>query len=157
MDRKTEKRAADILLKRGVKVTIKAPLFLRWFGKKTIALVVQAPTLYTLIRIAEESLRIDVELEKEIQLNNAISVVNEHGITLSRIVALAVLNNPRKQWRVGLLSRYLLRNIDVKELFYLYQLILLYGGYEDFINTIRFTQTTRITKPMNLSQQEKRS
>ena len=91
--------------------------FFRWFGKKTISLIVTAPTLYTLVRIAEESLSIDVELEKEIELNNAISVVGLHGKTMSKIVALAILNSPRKRWRLGLLSRYLLKNIDVKELF----------------------------------------
>lgn len=157
MDKETEKKAANILLERGVKVSIKAPLFFRLFGKKTINVVVKAPTLYTLIRIADESLTIDVELEKDIDLKNAISIVSLHGKTMSKIVALAVLNSRRKQWRVGLLATFLRKNIDVKELFYIYQLILLYGGYEDFINIIRFTQTTRITKPMNLSQEEKRS
>tara|TARA_R110002033_G_scaffold1964_2_gene14474 strand:+ start:924 stop:1397 length:474 start_codon:yes stop_codon:yes gene_type:complete len=157
MNASAEKRAANILLNKGALVHIKAPLFLRMFGKKTIAVVVKAPTVHTLIQIANESLQFDVDLEKTINVKDAVTEVAAHGKVMVKIVALAVLNSPRKRWRLPILQRFLLKSIDVKELFYLYQLIMLYGGYEDFTNTIRFTLTTRITKPMNLSQEEKRS
>jgi antitoxin component of RelBE/YafQ-DinJ toxin-antitoxin module len=155
MDVNTEKRAANILLERGVKVSIKAPLFFRLFGKKQMRIVVKAPTLATLINIANESL--SIELEETINLKQATQVVSQHGKTMSRIVAHAVINGTVMPFRVRLLAWYLRKHVAVNELFYLYQLIMLYGGYEDFITIIRFTQATRITKPMNLSQDEKRS
>lgn len=157
MDNKAEKQVADLLLKRGVKVKVKAPLFVRWFGKKTLSFVVTVPTVRTLVKIADVSLNIDVDLNKEINLQQATTAVKQHGKRMSKIVALAILNSPVKNWRLGWLSRHLYKNMSATEMYYLYQMIMLYGGYEDFINTIRFTQATRITKPMNLSQNKKRS
>ena len=120
-----------------------------------MGIVVKAPTLATLINIANQSL--SIELEETINLKQATQVVSQHGKTMSRIVAHAVINGTVMPFRVRLLAWYLRKHVAVNELFYLYQLIMLYGGYEDFITIIRFTQATRITKPMNLSQDEKRS
>lgn len=157
MDKQAEKQVADLLLKRGVKVKVKAPLFLRWFGKKTLSLVVKVSTVRTLVKIADISLNIDVSLNKEINLQQATTAVKQYGKPMSKIVALAILNSATKNWRLGWLAQHLYKNMSATEMYYIYQMIMLYGGYEDFINTIRFTQATRITKPMNLSQKEKRS
>lgn len=157
MNIKLEKQVANILLERGVKVQIKAPLFLRWLGREKITYLVKAPTVRTLVRIADVSLDIDVELEKEINIQQATKVVQLYGKKMSKIAALAILNSPTKNYRLGLLTKYLYKYMPATELYYIYQMLLMYGGYEDFINTIRFTQATRITKPMNLSQNEKRS
>lgn len=157
MDKQVEKQVANILLERGVKVQLKAPLFLRWFGKKTVTYVVKAPTIRTLVKIADVSLDVPVNFDKEINIQQATKVVQQHGKKMSKIAALAILNSPAKNYKLNVLTNFLYKNMSAAELYYIYQMMLMYGGYEDFINIIRFTQATRITKPMNLSQNEKRS
>lgn len=157
MDENVEKRAANILLERGVKVPVTAPLFLRLFGKKTISLIISAPTIATLTRIAEHYLALNIKNTQELTLPESFELLKKHSKTLSIIIATIVLNKRYKYWMIKPVAHFLRGAIPMAQLTYLFQLIILYGGIEDFINTIRLTEATRITMPMNLSQTEKTS
>lgn len=153
----TESRAAKVLLKRGVKVPVTAPLFLRLLGKKTINLNVHAPTSNTLLAIADKYLEMRIADTKDITLADAFAFYKKHGKTMTEIVALCILNQPQKFWRHKILARFIDKKLQQDEISYLFHLIIVYGGVEDFINSIRLMETIRITKPMNLSPKEKTS
>lgn len=156
MNAQTEKQVANMLLERGVKVQIKAPLFFRIFGKKKRELVLKEPKLSTLVAICVESLDFDFNLEKDYNLKEAAEVVAVDGKRMARLLALGIFGEI-SNGRLNRLSKRLLADLSAKQLFYLYQLIMVHGGVQDFMNTIRYTLETRITKPMNLSQEPKRS
>lgn len=153
----TELKAAKILLKRGVKVPVTAPLFFRIFGKKTINLVITAPTLFTLIKIAEKFCEMRIKDLKDLSLSSSFELLKLHHKTMLEIVGISILNDKKKLWRLPFLVRLLKNSLDAETLSYLFYIIIAYGGVEDFINTIRLAEVTKITKPMNLSPQEKTS
>ena len=70
----TEQRAASLLLKKGVKVSITAPLFLRLLGKKKIDLVITAPTIYTLLLISEKFLSMRIP-NQELSISEAFGIL----------------------------------------------------------------------------------
>lgn len=153
----TENRAANLLLRRGVKVSVTAPLFLRLFGKKEINLVISAPSIYTLTLIAEKYLSLRIKETKDLNISEAFELLNMHSRAMSEIIAISILNNSKKMWRKRFLASFLEKRLTAEELSYLFHLIVAYGGIEDFINTIRLMEEIRITKPMNLSPEEKTS
>lgn len=153
----TEQRAANILLKRGVSLPVTAPLFFRLFGKKEIKLTISAPSIYTLVLISEKYLSLRIQETKDLTISEAFELLNVHSRAMSEIVAMCILNNSRKMWRKRFLASFLEKRLKSEELGYLFQLIIAYGGIEDFINTIRLMESMRITKPMNLSPEEKTS
>lgn len=153
----TEKRAAGLLLKRGVKVQILAPLFFRLFRKKTIDLTITAPTTNTLLKIAHTYLSMGIGKTDELTVPEAFSILKNHSKGMTDIIAICILNSPKKMWLKGILSRLLANRLTQDHINYLFHLIVVYGGVEGFINTIRLVETTMITKPMNLSPEEKMS
>jgi len=157
MEHNIEKRAANLLLERGVKVPVTAPLFLRLFGKKKINLIISAPTIATLTRIAEYYLDLNIKNTQDLTLPESFELLQKHSKAMSIIIATIILNKRNKYWMVKPLAYFLRGNIPMVELSTLFQLVILYGGVEDFINTIRLTEATRITMPMNLSQPQKTS
>ena len=154
MNADIEKKAAEILLKRGVKVPVTAPLFLRIFRRKTINLIITSPTSNTYLRISHKFLKMDVNPDRDIDLKEAYEVYVKHGKKESEILALALLNSFFLYWLHKPFAWWLRCKITEAEINYLYQLIVVYGGIQDFINTIRIIHSTRMTKPMNLSQKE---
>ncbi len=150
-----EKKIVNVLLKGGVAVPITAPFFLRLF-KKNKQLVVQLPRVDVLVKIADLWLSIEQDVDKELSLTDAFTLVKEHTKTISKIVAWCVVNNPKRAWQVSFVAKQL-RKLSANDLMQLYQIVILYGGLEDFINTIRLVGTTRITAPMNQSPEEKTS
>lgn len=152
-----EKKAANLILKRGVKVQVLAPLFLRLFGKKKITITIRAPKSLTLVRIAEKYLSMRIESTKDLTLPESFQLLKFHSSTMTEIIAICLLDSTLKMWRMKILARFLSRQLTQEEINYLFHLIIVYGGVEDFINTIRLMETVRITKPMNLSPEEKMS
>lgn len=152
-----EKKAANILLKRGVKVQILAPLFFRVFGKKKIDIVVKAPTTDTLIVIAEQYLSMRIENTKDLNLPESFDLLKKHSKTMTKIIATTILDQKRNWFLVRYWTWLLSKKLTQEETNYLFHLIIVYGGVEDFISTIRLMETVRITKPMNLSPTEKMS
>lgn len=150
-----ENKTASILLKRGVKVPVTAPLFLRIFGKKTVSFSIQALSIEALLLIALRYTKMNIQDAESISLSEAFELLKTHHKAMSEIIAIAVLNG-RYNFLVKPLARWL-RRISTNEISVLFQLIVVYGGVEDFINTIRLAKATRITMPMNLSPVEKTS
>lgn len=157
MSKATEQRAAQILLKRGVPVSIEAPLLFRWLGCKSLKLKIHAPTTHTLLIIAEKYASLQIKEEQVLNVGQSFELLKNNGKKISEIIAVAVLNSPTKLWRHKILARFIERKLTPEEISHLFHLIVVYGGVEDFINTIRLVDSTRITKPMNLSPQEKMS
>lgn len=154
MNADIEKKAAEILLKRGVKVPVTAPLFLRIFRKKIINLIITSPTSNTYLRISHKFLKMDVDPDRDIDLKEAYEVYVKHGKKESEILALALLNSFFLYWLHKPFAWWLRCKMTEAEINYLYQLIVVYGGIQDFISTIRIIHSTRMTKPMNLSQKK---
>ncbi|MCP1997300.1 hypothetical protein [Flavobacterium sp. HSC-61S13] len=152
MKEAVESKAANILLERGVIVSVTAPLFLRIFGKKQIHFRIHALSLDTLLRVALAYLKLEIKDNKDFTLSESFELVRDHSKGVSRVVAIAILSKSYKMWLVGLVARFLRNEITSQEMSYIFQLIIVYGGVEDFINTIRLAGATRITMPMNLSQ-----
>lgn len=149
----TEKRAADLLTERGVKVQVAAPLFFRIFGRRTISMEVTAPKVKTLLKIARIYLSMGISNTGDMTVKEAFGLYANHAKDMSRIVAMCIPGIWSHRFRAWVMRR----SMTEKEISYLFHLIILYGGIEDFINTIRLTEATRITKPMNLSPEEKMS
>ncbi len=106
----------------------------------------------TLLRVADLYLDMGIENTGEMAMPEAFALVKDHGKNMSRCVALCV----NERWYRPL-ARLLLKKLTAAEINYLFTLVILYGGVEDFINTIRSIEETRITKPMNLSPNEQTS
>mgnify|MGYP003604606284 CR=1 FL=1 len=152
-----EKKAANLILKRGVKVQVLAPLFLRLFGKKTMTITVRAPKSLTLVRIAEKYLSMRIENTNDLTLPESFQLLKFHSFKMTEIIAICLLDSTLKMWRMKILARFLSRKLTQEEINYLFHLIIVYGGVEDFINTIRLMEAVRITKPMNLSPEQRMS
>ncbi len=88
----TELRAAKIILKRGVEVTISAPLFLRWFGKKKQKLLLKVPSMECQIAISEAYLETGINVKDEESVSDSMAMIAKHGRAVSEIVAMAIRN-----------------------------------------------------------------
>lgn len=148
-----EKKAAQILLQRGVSVSLAAPLFFRILGCKKMDIEIRAVSNRKMLQIALEYLEMGITDITELRLYDAFKLYAKHHDHVCNIVALST----ESRWPQWLIARQLSRQLNPTELFYLFNLILLHGGIEDFINTIRSIAKTRITKPMNLSPEEETS
>lgn len=152
-----EQQAATILLNKGVPVQVVAPFFLRLFRRKKINLILTFPTLHTLLRISREYLKITQDCTAELTTQQAMQAMNTDGKRVAKIVAIALLNRSWLLWLGGWLGRRLSKRLRTEDILQLYELIVIHGGLEDFLNTIRLIHQTRITKPMNLSPNERES
>ncbi|MRM82979.1 hypothetical protein [Riemerella anatipestifer] len=154
----TEIKAAKLLLKRGVELMLPAPFFLRLFGKKQIKLTLKTPCLESQLAISEVFLQTGIFLkEDEISMQKALEILSNHGVRITEIVAMAIQNETKINWKVRRLAKRLRQTINTEEMSYLFSLLVAFSGVHDFTNTIRLIQETRITKPMNLSPTEKTS
>ncbi|MDO5607642.1 MAG: hypothetical protein Q4G08_04205 [Capnocytophaga sp.] len=149
-----ESNVVDLLLKRGVKVQVTAPLFFFFKRKKTLTVTV--PTCETLLGIAGEYAKIK-QHQEDITLHQAMDLVLSDTVRVSRIVAMAVRNNPYQLRKTVRLAKALRASLSQEEVSYLFSLIMTQGGVSDFIATIRFIGKTRITQPMMMSPTEETS
>ena len=145
----TEFESANLLLKKGVRIQLLIPFF--WFFRRRKSLILTAPTLETLLKIARLYLTIP-PVGKEVCTTEAMGVMALHGKTVSLILAIT-LRNGKEGWRTRQLAKVLQKSLSAEEIFYLFQLIVIHGGVQDFIATIRYIGQRRITAPM-LSQNE---
>ncbi len=171
MDKNIEQAAAQALLDRGAGFYIPAPFFFRILGKKKIRIVVRRQKLGALLYLSElpgidelKPLAVVKDAEGVISQMGAIpesialKTIAQHIIPVSRAVAAGLLNS---NWKIllfrKLVGRYLRINLTVDQLQELVMWLLIYGRSESFMNTIRLLAMMKVTSPMNLSPQEKRS
>ncbi len=149
-DLNKEALVAQHLLHRGARMKMRAPLFLRWFGKKTIGLTVRSPYEGTMHRVAAYYLSTGIKSEQlnDISHEDALALWAAHGQTICKAVACAWLNG---YWAGKLFTKplawYILWHCKPQELFNMTTIILLYGGTADFINTTRSVRMMKMTTP----------
>lgn len=158
MEGNTELRAAQSILERGIWAEVKAPLFLRLFGKKTLKLKVRKLYAGTLLHVAECYLSTGIKEEqlKEIESEAALELMAKHGRAICKAVAMAILNDKWKiRWLSGWLAGYLLRHLDWMRILKMLEFALVYNGTVDFMSTTRLVRAMKITDPANQGQTKK--
>ena len=145
-----ELHAADLILKRGVRLELRAPLFLRLVGKKTLKLTVTSPLEGTLQRVAKYYLETGITADQldNISHEQALGLMAVHGKQLNKAVACAWLNG---YWRGMLFTRplawYMRWHCKAEDILVIATMILLYGGVSDFMNTTRSVRMMKTTSP----------
>jgi len=145
-----ELHAANLILKRGVRLSLRAPLFLRLCGKKTIGLVVTSPMDGTLQRVANHYLSTGITFA---QLENntheeALALMAVHGTAIRKAVACAWINGWISGWLFTKpLAFYMKWNAKAEDIQGVALMILLYGGISDFMNTTRSVRMMKTTTP----------
>jgi hypothetical protein len=145
-----ELHAANLILKRGVRLSLRAPLFLRLIGKKTIGLVVTSPYEGTMTRVAKYYLSTGITLE---QLENttheqALALMAVHGKAIRKAVACAWLDGWISGWLFTRpLAWYMQWSAKAEDIQGIATIILLYGGVADFMGTTRSVRMMKTTTP----------
>lgn len=143
--------AAETLLQRGVKVQIVAPLLFRLFRKKTISFYLYQPSLGNKIRISSLYLKMGIK-ESDLQETtheNAEDLLVRHSHTLLRIVAINMFKGCFWPWLLNRPVAYYLKwKLTPQKLYALVDLIILFSGTKDFMNTIRSVKSMKITEPI---------
>jgi hypothetical protein len=145
-----EAHAADLLLKKGVRLKMRAPFFLRWLGKKTISITVTSPLEGTLARVAKYYLSTGLKISQleNITHEEALALHLVHGKAIRKAVACAWLNGWVSGWLlVRPLSWYMKWHAKPQEILTIAMIILLYGGVSDFMATTRSVRMMKITTP----------
>lgn len=157
---RVEIQAAELLLDKGVRVELRAPFLLRWFGKKTFSLVVKRPMAGTMARISRRYLMLGIDASKLDQgdIGEAHELLSKHLKPVSMILAIGIIRGWISGWMFARpLAFYLRWNMDALEMAKMAVLLIQLSGIQHFTNTIRFLMMLRITKPKNLSPKEKGS
>jgi len=157
-----QRQAAETMLERGVRVKLPAPRFLRLFGKKTVNVTIHQPYLRTIVTAGSLALSKGFSLDglTEGKTDAALELVVKHAPTISKIIAVYVLNG---KWRNRLFSRmlgaWLLSVLTNARLLEISVIIILMSRYEDFTSSIRLFKQMSMTMmmPKNLSPEEKGS
>ena len=145
----TEKFAADTILQKGVKIKIPAPFFIRWF-RKHISLSLTSPFEGTMHRVASYYLStgMTMDLLEGLTTEEALNLQLKHGKTISKAVAVAILNG---YWSGMILTKplawYLRWHLKSSELYVLTTTLLIFGGVQDFMNTTRSVRKMKLTTP----------
>lgn len=145
-----ERHTADLILKRGVRLELRAPLFLRLFGKKTLKLTVKSPYEGTLQRVSRYYLSTGIKSEQldNITHEEALSLMLVHGPQITKAVACAWLNGWISGWLFTRpLAWYMRWHARPEDILVIATMILLYGGVSDFMNTTRSVRMMKTTSP----------
>ncbi|WP_149913495.1 hypothetical protein [Sphingobacterium cavernae] len=165
MEAAIEIQAARVLLEKGSGFEIPAPLFYRLIGKKKIQLNIYMPTAATCLEMIDLRLSMNITDEQfeSMSIDQGLQLLNKHGVTIAKILAVAILRGERlngnsffgisESW----LSKKLLIQFPFNELLQKMHEITLGSGLEDFIGFIGLMKTIRLMKPNNPSHQAQRS
>ena len=160
MENTVEKRAAELILEKGVRVKVPAPFLLKLFFVKTISLVLRQPNMGTLLLFSAEALKANFDFSKlkDGNLLEAHRMIAEHAVPVSRMLAYLLL---RSKWKIRLftwwLSKHLLWKLTPTRMAEITLLAVAFGRVEDFTTTIRLISAMKVTTPKNLSPDEKGS
>jgi hypothetical protein len=151
-----ELHAAYAVMERGVRAKVRAPLFLRLIGIKSIPITLRKLYAGTLFRVSAIYLSTGITAEdlKETSTEHALELMHKHGDAIYQAVACALINSKLlgrlfTKW----LARYLKENLTLRETLLLLEICLVYNGVADFMNTTRLVRALKITDP-NLGQKE---
>lgn len=144
-----QQRAADVLLDRGVRVKVPAPVWYRLVGVKEVSVTLYRPKLGTLIAMSRISAAIDVDFEKltDGSFKEAYNLCNRYGEQIAKWVAVALLNDKRAiERQANRLARRLMWGMPTDRLAELFTLVVLLSGVQDFLTTIRFVQQSNVMR-----------
>lgn len=152
----TQQLAADTILDIGVKLKVKAPMFLRLLFIKTLTLTIKQPYLGTCIRATRYYLKaqkIGIEAEN---FTDALIARDKTARLIAKAVAVYILRGRLASWLFApLLAKILINGVSSKTLLNVMN-IAVTSGVEDFMTTIRLTAHLNPMMP-NLSPMEQRS
>lgn len=155
-----ELHAAYSILERGIRAKVKAPLFFRMLGKKTVSVTISRLYAGTLLKIVPIWLSTGIKQAQldEIPLEDGLKLMELHGKSIARCVAIAVINRRYDFGMHRILAWYLLGYMDWKMLLKMLEVVLIYSGVGDFMSITRLIQASKITAPnQNLGQKKKGS
>ena len=118
--------------------------------KKTIALTLRSPFEGTMHRVASYYLSTGITMDviEGLTTEEAIKLHAKHGKTMSKAVAVAILNGYISgKLFTRPLAWYLRWHLKSHELYVLTTTLLIYGGVQDFINTTKSVRKMTLTKP----------
>lgn len=145
-----EKFAADTILQKGVRFKIRAPFLLRLFRKKHISITLTTPFEGTMHRVASYYLSTGITTDQleGLTVEQALEIKQKHGKVLNKALAVAVLNGYISGWLFTKLFAWYLRwHLESKQLFALVQVLIIYGGVQDFIDTTKSVRKMTLTAP----------
>jgi len=145
-----ELHATETLLQRGVRVGVRAPFFMRVFGKRKVVVTLREPTGGALSRMGYWYLQCQLPLEQlqEISVEDALLFKVKYGKNIYRALACLFLVDKRLTWLLlESYSEWLSESITVKDALSLLQLSILHGGLKDFMTTTRLVRAKMITPP----------
>lgn len=144
-----QQRAADVLLDRGVRVKVPAPVWYRLFGVKEVSVTLYRPKLGTLIAMSRISADIDVDFDKltDGSFKEAYDLCHRYGEQIAKWVAVALINDKRGiERQANRLARRLMWGMPTDRLAELFTLVVLLSGVQDFMTTIRFVQQSNVMR-----------
>lgn len=156
---RTELHASETLLQRGVRVRVRAPLFLRLLFIKTIVLTLSVPYAGAFVRMGRWYLLCQLSIDKleEISTQDALLFNVKYADNIYRALACLFIGN-KLLTRLFLKSyaNWLKESMTNTEALTLLQLAIVQGGLKDFMTTTRYIRGVMITVP-KLGQTTKRS
>lgn len=156
--KEVEIKTVDTLLDKGVRAQIPAPLFFRIFGKKTISVVVRRSVMANMLLISKKYIQMNLHDDFGDDFSEWTKIFLATCKPVSEIVAIGMLSRSLPVWLFAKpLARYLRKNMTSRELASIAAMLVTLNGVQDFLNTIRFLRTMRITKPRMTSPEEEGS
>lgn len=150
---KTEARAIDTLLDKGVTFQIPTRGLLRYI-KPNHTFKLQQAYLGTLFLLSRYYLQTGLSEERlaESPLTESREIVGRSAKNMAKIAAIGILNS---KWRIrlfgGLFANFLLWRITPKTLYELSMTIVMLNNTGDFLNSIRLLSGMQMTKPKERS------
>jgi hypothetical protein len=141
-----ELRAAQSLLKRGVKYNIPAPLFLRILGLRNIGITITQLYAGTELKMAAILTARGITDKKADETEPGKFMLEYYNDILT-VVAIATLNRKYITKPALWLRKYLLRQLSAWQLLELYTMIRQFSGTKSFMSITRLAIATRITAP----------
>ena len=155
----TELHATETLLQRGVPINLRAPLFLRLLGIKKIKWTLSAPRAGSFLRMGYWYLNCQLSAEKleKISMEEAMLFQVKYSKYIYRALAALFIATPiRTKLFLRPVAWWLREAVTPKEALTYLQMVIIYGGTRDFMNTTRYIKDVMITHP-NLGPKTKRS
>lgn len=155
----TELHATETLLQKGVPIILRTPLLLRLLGIKKIKWTLSSPRAGSFLRMGREYLKCQLSIDKleGMSIENALEFQVKYAKYIHRALACLYLATPLKTKLLMRPVAWLIKEgLTNKESLTILQMVIIYGGSEDFMTTTRYIRGVMITLP-NLGQKTKRS
>lgn len=151
---------ARVILEKGSRFEVPAPFILRLFGKKNIVLKMYDPTAAICLELTTMRLSMGITDEEfeTMTIEQGLTMLQKHGKTIAKMIALGLLRTPRANQLFGKwLTKRLLANYPMSTLLDMMHILTLGSGLEDFMSTMELLKVVRLTMPNNPSHKTNRS